>query len=112
MRALIQRATCGALSTPGELIAKAKEAIERGRLQEDLNDEEVRLIEQGFWDQPPSWLLKWGSDRCEGKEHATSLVCSRLGFDLVVVDKVRGHQARAKSEGAYLDAVGISFKEL
>lgn len=30
----------------------------------------------------------------------------------MVVDKVRGHQARVKSEGAYLDAVGISFEEL
>ncbi|KAB5543039.1 hypothetical protein GE09DRAFT_1225184 [Coniochaeta sp. 2T2.1] len=42
MRALIQGATGGALGTPGELIAKAREAIERGRLQEDLNDEEDR----------------------------------------------------------------------
>jgi hypothetical protein len=57
MRALIQKATGGALSTPGELTAKAREAIERGRLQEDLNDEEVRLIAQRFWDQPPRWFL-------------------------------------------------------
>ncbi|OIW30113.1 hypothetical protein CONLIGDRAFT_632212 [Coniochaeta ligniaria NRRL 30616] len=113
MRALIQRATGGALSTPGELIAKAREAIERGRLQEDLNDEEVRLITQRFWDQPPRWFLNWGNDGCPGNEEATSLVCSRLGVDLVVVDKVRSHQARArKSGGAYLDAIVINNRRL
>jgi hypothetical protein len=113
MRALVRRATGGALSTPGEIIAKAREAIERGRLQEDLNDEEVRLIAQRFWDQPPKWFVYWGRDGCPGNEEAASLVCPRLGVDMAVVDTVRKHQARErKSGGAYLDAIVIFMRQL
>ncbi|KAH8909814.1 hypothetical protein BR93DRAFT_976027 [Coniochaeta sp. PMI_546] len=112
MRALVQRATGGALSTPRELVAKAREAIERARLQEDLNDDEVRLIAQRFWDQPPRWVLYWGNDGCPGNEEAISLVCSRLGVDMAVVDTVRKHQARGRtSGGAYLDALVISLRQ-
>jgi hypothetical protein len=98
LRATIQKVSGGTLNRPYELIAKAKEATERGRLQEDLNDDEVRLITQTLRDKPPRWIW-WGNDGCPGHIEAESLVRTRLGVDVSVIRAVRIHQARERKGG-------------
>ncbi|KAL2129081.1 hypothetical protein VTI74DRAFT_8259 [Chaetomium olivicolor] len=57
VRANIQRATGGSLSTPGELYTKAKDAIDRGQFENLVNDDEVTLLAWGFHatDDPASY---------------------------------------------------------
>lgn len=85
-RTNIQSATDGALSTPMELYAKGKDAVDRGQLGAMLNDNEIEVLALGFFDHAnfrggESWTA-FGEP---GIGKAKELLHKRLGMDFAVL---------------------------
>jgi hypothetical protein len=83
VRANIQHATGGRLSTPAELFAKVKDARENGQFDIAVSDEEACLIVHSFYARE-----KWLGGRCSeshglpGYGYAYTLLTRRLGQDI------------------------------
>ncbi|EGY23371.1 uncharacterized protein VDAG_04809 [Verticillium dahliae VdLs.17] len=83
----IQRATAGTLSTPVEVYAKAKEAIDRGHFETFTSAAEVQLLTNGFHEKidgsyPARCTAAFHSP---GYGHAVNLISRRLIPDLILV---------------------------
>lgn len=82
VRANIQHATGGRLSTPAELFAKVKDARKSGQFDTAVDDEEACLIVHSFYAQE-----EWSGGRCSdshglpGYGYAHALLTRRLGRD-------------------------------
>lgn len=88
VRANIQRATGGTLSTPMELYAKAKDAIDRGQLETMLSEEEISLPARKFYAMDDTTFnpgADWSAIRMPGRLEAIALLTCRLGLDQVVL---------------------------
>ena len=84
-RANIQRATGGTLSTPTELYAKAKDALDHGEFDAVINDEEALLIVNGFYTRDDdSRLRDMAPHAVPGFGHALTLLSRRLGLHIAV----------------------------
>jgi hypothetical protein len=85
VRANIQRATGGRLSTPAELHAKAKEALDRGQFDTVISDDEAFLIAHKFYARDDySLSTDMALHAIPGFGHADALLSRRLGPDLAV----------------------------
>ncbi|KAH6855002.1 hypothetical protein B0I37DRAFT_441917 [Chaetomium sp. MPI-CAGE-AT-0009] len=87
VRANIQRATAGSLSTPIELHAKARDAIHRGQFETMLNDDEIALLARSFYalDDPAfSYGERMSILSDPGARRAMGLLSERLGLDAAV----------------------------
>ena len=88
VHANIQRATRGALGTPSDLYAKAKDAIARGQFDTMINADEAVLLSRSFHPlgdpsfNPAATMAALSSP---GHRHAFTLLSNRLGLDLTVV---------------------------
>ncbi|EEY23467.1 predicted protein [Verticillium alfalfae VaMs.102] len=99
----IERATAGTLSTPVEVYAKAREAIDGGRFQTMTNAEEVQLLTNGFHEKidgsyPARYMAAFHSP---GYGHAVNLIARRLIPDLISVTQAaasRQFPPRASSQ--------------
>jgi hypothetical protein len=85
----IQRATGGTLSTPSELHAKGKDALDRSQFDTLISDDEIFLMAHGFHakDDPvypycPGSVLE--AYYIPGAGHASMLLSRRLGLDFNV----------------------------
>ncbi|KAL2196591.1 hypothetical protein P885DRAFT_16366, partial [Corynascus similis CBS 632.67] len=85
VRASIQRATSGRLSTPFELYAKAKDALDHGQFDTIISDDEALLIAHRFYARdeysPSNCMAAHG---IPGFRHALTLLSRRLGLDITV----------------------------
>ncbi|KAK4241158.1 hypothetical protein C8A03DRAFT_30639 [Achaetomium macrosporum] len=84
LRADIQRATSGTLSTPTELLVDAKDAIDRGQFETMVNGHEVTLPAWGFRtvDEPGSCArARMCALTASGAGRAMELLLQRLGLD-------------------------------
>lgn len=87
VRANIQRATGGRLSTPSELYAKGKDAVDRGQLGTMLNDDEIALLARSFHGMDDATFSPVERSRAfgvPGTAQAVELLSKRLGLDVVV----------------------------
>jgi hypothetical protein len=89
VRADIERATGGTLSTPAELYAKAKDAIDRGQLEALLSEDEIMLLSRHFHAEDSTTGSRWAAICAPGGVEAIVLLESRLGLDIVVVPTCR-----------------------
>lgn len=90
VRASIQRATSGRLSTPAELFTKARNAIKRQDLK-SLNDRELALIALSFReeDNTPTFSYEYSAWRnVPGNNEATKLIAPKEGVDADTLSKV------------------------
>jgi len=97
VRANIQRATGGRLSTPSELYAKAKDAMDRGQFETMLNDDEIALLARSFHamdDTTFSAGARMAALGAPGTGQAMALLSSRLGLELTVFQAAALHQMR------------------
>ncbi|WYZ42186.1 hypothetical protein EsH8_V_001081 [Colletotrichum jinshuiense] len=97
VRANIQRATGGRLSTPSELYAKAKDAMDRGQLETMLNENEITLLARSFHaidDGNFSAGPRMGAFGAPGTGQAMALLSNRLGLDLAVFRAAALRQVR------------------
>ncbi|KAG7294513.1 hypothetical protein NEMBOFW57_004588 [Staphylotrichum longicolle] len=88
LRANVQQATGGALSTAGELFAKAKHALGRGQFDTEVNDEECQLLERAFHPKDdPTYLMgrMMGLLGSPGYGAAWTLMSNRVGMDGAVM---------------------------
>jgi hypothetical protein len=88
LRANVQRATGGTLSTAGELFAKAKDALGRGQFDTEVNDEECELLKRAFHpkDDPTYFMGRMmGLLGSLGYGVAFTLVSSWVGMDAAVM---------------------------
>ncbi|KAF6840969.1 hypothetical protein CMUS01_03742 [Colletotrichum musicola] len=89
VREAIKRATNGATSSPMELYAKGKDALQRGEpIETTMSAEEIGLLARGFRDADaggfptgPPMMAGLGGP---GAGEAMALVASRMGLDLAV----------------------------
>ncbi|KAK4149026.1 hypothetical protein C8A00DRAFT_38391 [Chaetomidium leptoderma] len=86
-RANIQRATGGTLSTPSELYAKAKDAMDRGQFETMLSHDEATLLSHSFYavDDPafsPGGIL--AGLGLPGRGQVFQLLANRLGLDYAI----------------------------
>ncbi|KAL2170373.1 hypothetical protein VTG60DRAFT_4959 [Thermothelomyces hinnuleus] len=85
VRANIQRATGGTLSTPTELYAKAKDALDRGQFDTIISDDEASLIANSCYDDhtycPSRAMVAHG---IPGFGPVLTLLSDRLGLDVTV----------------------------
>ncbi|KAK4233231.1 hypothetical protein C8A03DRAFT_39079 [Achaetomium macrosporum] len=105
VRANIQRATGGRLSTPVELYAKAKDALDHGQFDTVISDDEAFLIAHSFYareDYCPSKCM--AAHGIPGFGHALMLLSRRLGLDLAVFKACgeREFQVRERSDRDFL----------
>ncbi|KAJ2972626.1 hypothetical protein NQ176_g7051 [Zarea fungicola] len=87
VHATIQRATGGRLTTPTELYAKMKEAIDRGELETTFSDEAIRLPARKFHaldDATFNPLEGMKFHGMPGRKNAFNLVHRQQGLDLAV----------------------------
>ncbi|GKT41260.1 uncharacterized protein ColSpa_01441 [Colletotrichum spaethianum] len=87
VRASIQRATGGRLSTPNELYAKGKDALNRGQFSTMLNDEEVALLARRFHAMDDATFSDVAISQALGQlgvAQAAELLSSRLGLEFSV----------------------------
>ncbi|KAK3311649.1 uncharacterized protein B0T15DRAFT_389398 [Chaetomium strumarium] len=85
VRANIQRATGGRLSTPAELHAKAKNAFDRGQFDAVISDDEAFLIAHNFYDRDEYDPCRaMAAHAIPGFGHVLTLLSRRLGLDLAV----------------------------
>ncbi|KAK6208518.1 hypothetical protein QIS74_12036 [Colletotrichum tabaci] len=87
VRANIQRATGGKLSTPSELYAKGKDAVDREQFATLLNEDEIALLARSFHatdDETFSPVDRSHAFGAPGAGHAVELISGRLGLDVVV----------------------------
>ncbi|KAL2266867.1 hypothetical protein VTJ83DRAFT_4144 [Remersonia thermophila] len=85
VRANIQQATDGKLSTPAELYAKIKAALENGQFETAITDVEACLIVHDFYSEEEFCPTKCMDNRAVPKRaYASKLVSRRLGIDLAV----------------------------
>lgn len=88
MRANIQRATGGALSTPAELHAKARDVLSRGQMLEAvLGSDEIALLARSFYavdDEGFSAGERMAALRAPGTAQAMTLVAGQMGLELGV----------------------------
>ncbi|CRK12121.1 hypothetical protein BN1723_009607 [Verticillium longisporum] len=99
----IQRATGGRLSTPIEVYAKAKEAIDGGNFETLTNAAQVQLLTNGFHEKidgscPARYMAAFHSP---GYGHAVNLISRRLIPDLISVTQAaarRQFPPRASSQ--------------
>lgn len=82
VRAKIQRATGGKLSTPTELYAKAQDALDNDQFDTLISDGEMLLIVNGFKDDLHQWKST-APHAVPGFGHALVLPSGRLGLDIV-----------------------------
>ena len=81
VRANIHRATGGMLSTPTELYAKAKDALDRDEFDVLISDEEALLIVNGFYaEDDDSRPRIMAPHAVPGFGHALTLLSRRLGL--------------------------------
>ncbi|KAF6806220.1 hypothetical protein CPLU01_15921 [Colletotrichum plurivorum] len=89
VREAIKRATDGAMSSPTELYAKGKDALDRGEpIESTMSAEEIGMLARGFRDAdaggfpagPPMMAGLGGPGAGEGM----ALAASRMGLDLAV----------------------------
>jgi hypothetical protein len=84
VRANIQHATSGRLSTVEELFAKARKALDRGQFEILLNDDEIELLVFGFHTHQDFSANIEGREEAlnaPGSAAAMSLLFSRLGWE-------------------------------
>lgn len=89
VREAIRRATGGAVSSPTELYARGKSALERGEpIEATLSAEEIGLLARGFRDADaggiparPAMMAALGGP---GAGEAMALVASRMGLEVAV----------------------------
>lgn len=87
VRATIQRTTGGSLTTPTELYAKMKEAIDRDELVATFSDEAIRLPARKFYaldDATFNPLLGMQFSHVPGYRNAFNLLYRQQGLDLAV----------------------------
>lgn len=87
VRANIQRATGGSLSTPSELYAKGKDAVDHGQFGTVLNDDEIALLARSFHGMDDATFSPVERSRAfgvPGTAQAVELLSRRLGLDVVV----------------------------
>lgn len=105
VRANIQRATGGKLSTPRELYAKARDAMDRGEIKTTLSHDEILLITRSFYDTDE---MAFGGARFEALSAAVSgdapgtgpalhLIWLRLGLDTAVLEAASLHHYQSPS---------------
>ncbi|KAE9566888.1 hypothetical protein CGCF415_v008856 [Colletotrichum fructicola] len=83
----IQRATGGQLSTPIELYAKGKDALDRGQFNTMLNDNEIALLARRFHARDDPTFSEVGMSRAlarPGVAQAAEMLSSMLGLDFAV----------------------------
>lgn len=103
-RANIQRVTNGSLSTPTELYAKAKEAIDRGDLETSLSEEAIMLPARGFY-APDDPNYDGNAIMCSiyipGHNKATEFLNKRMGLDVMVfqASAMRTLRVRERKQG-------------
>ncbi len=88
VRANIQHATGGALGTPSDLYAKAKDAIARGQFDTMVNADEAALLSRNFHPLgDPSFnpAATMAALNALGHRHAFTLLANRLELDPTVV---------------------------
>ncbi|KAM0332421.1 hypothetical protein ACHAQA_002701 [Verticillium albo-atrum] len=82
----LQRATSGAISTPAELYAKCRDALERGQFDTMVNDDEVWMLTNGFRTKgDDSWMGEFMSSRLAGcclAQEPTEVAPSTGGADI------------------------------
>lgn len=96
VHANIRHATGGSLSTPSELFAKGKDAVDRGQFGTMLNEDEIALLaryfhatdDAGFSDVAMSEALAQ-----PGTAQAVQLLSSRLGLEFAVFHAALRHRA-------------------
>ncbi|KAJ3938143.1 uncharacterized protein N0V96_011829 [Colletotrichum fioriniae] len=96
VRANIQRATGGQLSTPIELYAKGKDALDRGHFSTVLNDNEVALLARHFHARDDASFSEVAISQALGQPgvaQAVELLSSILGLDFAVSHAALMHQA-------------------
>ncbi|WQF89429.1 hypothetical protein CDEST_14443 [Colletotrichum destructivum] len=101
VRANIQRATGGKLSTPGELYAKGKDAVDRGQFATLLNEDEIALLARSFHatdDETFSPVDRSNAFGAPGAGHAVELISGRLGLDVVVFRTASLHHMHQMSQ--------------
>lgn len=112
VRANIQRATAGRLSTPRELYDKAKDAMDRGQFETMLNDEEVALLARNFYaiDDPAfSPGARMAVLSAPGSGLAMGLLSSRQGLEATVFEAAAiCHTQRARQMPAAFPGLGPS----
>ncbi|KAI3548320.1 amino acid permease [Colletotrichum filicis] len=87
VRANIQRATGGQLSTPIELYAKGETALDRGQFSKMLNDDEVALLARHFHARDDATFSEVAISQALGQPgvtQAAELLASTLGLDFAV----------------------------
>ncbi|KAK1995812.1 hypothetical protein LX36DRAFT_659222 [Colletotrichum falcatum] len=87
VRASIQRATGGRLSTPIELYAKGRDALDRGQFDAMLNDDEVALLARRFHPADDATFSDVAMSQALGQPgaaQAAELLSSRLGLEFAV----------------------------
>ncbi|KAK3291665.1 uncharacterized protein B0H64DRAFT_409699 [Chaetomium fimeti] len=94
VRANIQDASGGSLSTPAELYAKIKGALENGQFDTAVSDEEACLIVHSFRALDDYWSKGGLSESHDipGHGHALTLLTRRLGSDITLF-KTCGHRS-------------------
>ncbi|KAH9232411.1 hypothetical protein K456DRAFT_54166 [Colletotrichum gloeosporioides 23] len=83
----VQRATGGQLSTPIELYAKGKDALDRGQFNTMLNDDEIALLARRFHARDYPTFSEVGMSRAlarPGVAQAAKMLSSMLGLDFAV----------------------------
>ncbi|KAL0930070.1 uncharacterized protein CTRU02_214890 [Colletotrichum truncatum] len=100
VHANIQQATCGTLSTPRELYAKAKDALDRGQFDTMLNDCEIALLSRSFHpvDDPsfsPGTIMEALGEPGNGK--ALALMSERMGLAVDVLQAAMIRQMRTST---------------
>jgi hypothetical protein len=85
VRANIQHASGGSLSTPAELFAKVKGALENGQFDTAVTGEEACLIAHNFR-AGEDWGREWQTEShsIPGYGHALTLLTRRLGSDITI----------------------------
>ncbi|KAH6650529.1 hypothetical protein F5144DRAFT_49626 [Chaetomium tenue] len=85
VRANIQHATGGTLSTPVELFAKVKDALENGCFDTAISGEEACLVVHSFYPLEDCSLARSSeSHGIPGHRHALALLTGRLGLDIAM----------------------------
>ncbi|GJD04005.1 amino acid permease [Colletotrichum higginsianum] len=101
VRANIQRATGGQLSTPSELYAKGKDAVDREQFATLLNEDEIALLARSFHatdDETFSPVDRSNAFGAPGAGHAVELISGRLGLDVVVFRTASLHHMHQMSQ--------------
>ncbi|KAH6857102.1 hypothetical protein B0I37DRAFT_412971 [Chaetomium sp. MPI-CAGE-AT-0009] len=101
VRANIQHASGGSLSTPAELFAKVKGALENGQFDTTVSDEEAYLIAHNFR-AGEDWGREWQTEShsIPGYGHALTLLTRRLGSDITIFKACGYLEDRARQRRA------------